>query len=74
MADLSDPKIDEGERARPFFLSRSHAHAGDDRAAYQDVRADKTDTNWLLLDYEVRAPDPRAPRASAHLGAHTHPP
>jgi hypothetical protein len=22
-------------------------------AAYQDVRSDKTDTNWLLLDYEV---------------------
>ena len=23
-------------------------------AAYQDVRSDKSDTNWLLLDYEVR--------------------
>lgn len=22
--------------------------------AYQDVRSDKSDTNWLLLDYEVR--------------------
>jgi hypothetical protein len=24
--------------------------------AYQDVRSDKTDTNWLLLDYEVITP------------------
>ena len=23
------------------------------RAAYQDVRSDKTETNWLLVDYEV---------------------
>jgi hypothetical protein len=22
--------------------------------AYQDVRSDKSETNWLLLDYEVR--------------------
>jgi len=25
--------------------------------AYQDVRADKTDTNWLLLDYETDRSD-----------------
>lgn len=26
--------------------------------AYQDVRSDKSDTNWLLLDYEVCLPRP----------------
>lgn len=25
-------------------------------AAYQDVRSDKTPTNWALLDYEVCVP------------------
>jgi hypothetical protein len=25
-----------------------------DLSAYQDVRSDKTDTNWVLLDYEVQ--------------------
>ncbi|KAH9899353.1 hypothetical protein C8Q73DRAFT_787239 [Cubamyces lactineus] len=47
MADLSDPKIDEE--------ADDDDDDADVRAAYQDVRSDKTDTNWLLLDYEVRA-------------------
>lgn len=36
--------------------------------AYEDVRSDKSDTNWLLLDYEVRAarlPDPPTPPLTA---------
>ncbi|KAJ8502231.1 hypothetical protein ONZ51_g54 [Trametes cubensis] len=38
--------------------------------AYQDVRSDKTDTNWLLLDYEVcavRRACPPVSRYRAHM-------
>jgi hypothetical protein len=50
MADLSDPRIQEGE----LSIRRLVGSADRDRLAYQDVRSDKSDTNWVLLDYEVR--------------------
>ena len=50
MADLSDSKIDEGKHPEVLDGARLVTHAV---TAYQDVRSDKTDTNWLLIDYEV---------------------
>jgi hypothetical protein len=50
MADVSDPKINEG-----IFLSIHNASSIPHEApAYEDVRSDKSDTNWALIDYEVR--------------------
>lgn len=54
MADVSDERINQG---RPCsFTSDIHGlNQHRDPPAYLDVRSDKSDTNWLLLDYEVRA-------------------
>lgn len=52
MADVSDPKIQQGQHA-----CCERVEFGIDwqlPAAYLDVRSDKSDANWLLLDYEVR--------------------
>ena len=52
MADVTDAKILEG-----MSCVSSLPYNRDTRAysvlAYQDVRSDKSATNWLLLDYEV---------------------
>ena len=57
MADVSDPKIQEGS-----FLNNAQQVPAMRRCrtkllfsylAYLDVRSDKSETNWLLLDYEV---------------------
>lgn len=53
MADVSDPKIDEGIPC--FFYSASLRALTMPTTAYMDVRSDKSDTNWLLLDYEVNS-------------------
>ena len=53
MADLSDPKIDEGTLTYILLIYLIFLTI---KKAYQDVRSDKSDTNWLLLDYEVIPP------------------
>ena len=54
MADITDPKIDEGKHHTTLHCCSTRARlVTHSRVAYQDVRSDKTDTNWLLLDYEV---------------------
>jgi len=56
MADVSDPKIQEGS----FHNDTQQMPATCDETepnsvfiAYLDVRSDKSETNWLLLDYEA---------------------
>ncbi|KAG6873087.1 hypothetical protein C0995_003132 [Termitomyces sp. Mi166 len=52
MADLSDPKIDQDIFRLIYYCSRLSMIDPDNHLkAYQDVRSDKSDTNWLLLDY-----------------------
>jgi len=55
MADVSDQGIIQGQ---PFSYSQATVTriVVSDPPAYLDVRSDKSDTNWLLLDYEVRFP------------------
>jgi len=51
MADLSDIQINQGQSlVRNITVAcvfKPH------EIAYLDVRSDKSETNWLLLDYEV---------------------
>ncbi|KNZ78312.1 Coactosin [Termitomyces sp. J132] len=52
MADLSDSKIDEDIFRLICYCSSASINDPDNHLkAYQDVRSDKSDTNWLLLDY-----------------------
>ncbi len=48
MADVSDPAIAQGMRPSTCGAPCSPP------PAYEDVRSDKSETTWLLLDYEVR--------------------
>ncbi|KIK68609.1 hypothetical protein GYMLUDRAFT_237640 [Collybiopsis luxurians FD-317 M1] len=52
MADLSDPQINEGESLAQISIARVYG-------AYPLIqsREDKSDTNWLLLDYETERSD-----------------
>ena len=57
MADVSDARIQEGQF--PNNVENVPAACGDTEPnsvfiAYLDVRSDKSETNWLLLDYEAR--------------------
>ncbi|KAJ8487675.1 hypothetical protein ONZ45_g14248 [Pleurotus djamor] len=50
MADVSDSAINEGKIQQPILNQLQPDHYA--RSAYLDVRSDKTETNWLLLDYQ----------------------
>jgi hypothetical protein len=55
MADVSDAEISTGELR---FCTLCRVQSVDDGstvrcAAYEEVRSNKNDTNWLLIDYEV---------------------
>lgn len=49
MADVSDAKINEGT-----FVNYNMFRLPHEGSAYEDVRSNKSDTNWVLIDYEVR--------------------
>ena len=51
MADVSDPKISEGNLVNPNMREYS---SHETTLAYEDVRSNKSDVNWVLIDYEVR--------------------
>jgi len=56
MADVSDPKIQQGSfhnntQQMPAICDETEPNSV--FIAYLDVRSDKSDTNWLLLDYEA---------------------
>jgi hypothetical protein len=51
MADVSDLKINEGAVRKIHNNASSLPH---EASAYEDVRSVKSDTNWVLIDYEVR--------------------
>jgi len=56
MADVSDPKIQEGlfpnnVEQIPVFVTIPNQTLF--FIAYLDVRSDKSEVNWLLLDYEA---------------------
>jgi hypothetical protein len=51
MADVSDPKINEGTLVNPNMREYS---SHETTLAYEDVRSNKSDVNWVLIDYEVR--------------------
>lgn len=51
MVDVSDEKIAEGALSCPLLCCRSVTE--EPSAAYLDVQK-SPDTNWLLVDYEVR--------------------
>lgn len=53
MADVSDPNIQEGSFPNNVRLNRDDSKPNSVFIAYLDVRSDKSDTNWLLLDYEA---------------------
>ena len=53
MADVSDQGINQGQ---PSSSTCKLWYEFADPPAYLNVRSDKSDTNWLLLDYEVRLP------------------
>jgi hypothetical protein len=50
MADLSDSAIADGVQSNSSFIIPSD----EDLSAYEDVRDDKSETNWMLLNYQVR--------------------
>ena len=50
MADVSDPKINEGALINPNMRRISLTRLP---LAYEEVRSDKSDVNWALIDYEV---------------------
>lgn len=52
MADISDPKIDEGLSYLQAVKLWSVMPTNSPFIAYLDVRSDKSETKWMLLDYE----------------------
>jgi hypothetical protein len=51
MADVSDPKINEGAFVNSIMMRFQFLT---NPTAYEDVRSNKSDVNWVLVDYEVR--------------------
>lgn len=50
MADLTDSAIADGRQSNTTSIAIS---SDMDLAAYEDVRDNKSETNWMLLNYEV---------------------
>jgi hypothetical protein len=51
MADVSDPKINEGAFVNSIMMRFQFLTKP---SAYEEVRSSKSDVNWVLVDYEVR--------------------
>jgi hypothetical protein len=51
MADVSDPKINEGAFVNSIMMCFQSLTKP---SAYEEVRSSKSDVNWVLVDYEVR--------------------